>query len=858
MAIVSEILETAKAWRAAGFSILPIGPNKKTTLSSWGRFQNEIPSEAYLDAWFGDNPGLALVCGKVSGNLEMLELEDRAITPETLARINAGMREAGAEEVWDDLQVDHYFQQSPSGGVHFLYRILDNPVPGNTPVARRPSTPQELEQNPGKFKVLAETRGEGGYFIIAPSGGPVHPSGRPWVALAGTPGDVKSLTWDERNAIHAVIYGVLDEMPPAPAWEPKQYETHNSDELRPGDDFNNQARWDDILEPEGWTRFPRPGSRGETLWTRPGKRTSQGASASTGYTNDGDRLYVFSSSTEFETERPYDKFSAYALIHHRGDLAAAASTLRKQGYGSPRVSAPVSNPAPKGWTPVFDGMVVDPASAQKVPNAKAAMTSNLIKVNQEGQDWVSPSVDPSRFEFMVQTDTALAQAFSADFHTSFQVINSKEWMFFDGKVWRADTRSRHMNALARYLDLMLKVAKDIESDELEKFARKVTASTKVSAMSKLIASEPQMGSDYDDFDSQRNYVTVENGVLDLETGKLGDFDPKLMLTRKFGAKFDPQAKAPRWERFMEEVLPDKQMRDYVQRALGYTMTGSADNRAMFVVHGPSGTGKSQFFNAIGQVFGDFGADAAPDTFRRKDAGNGPSTNLHALRGARFAALTELDVNESFDEALLKKVTGHDPVTTRELYQAPQTWVPEFVAWIATNHLPKFSSDDNAIWKRVKPIAFSRVFDDDGAQTERDLGTWMAQNEASGILNWLLEGLAMYCKDGLAEPESLRQGVEDYRLEVDAAAQFISEAADDGIIKVESTKQVGVRQLHMIYSEWCHRNGIRPLGERRFNQRVESLGFVKQKTESMNMWVGIGVGSHGFLGTFDRSSYPSRS
>jgi hypothetical protein len=310
------VLEAARAWVASGHSVTACRTDgTKAASGPWKEQQSTIPTDEMLRNWF-DHPdplALAVVCGSVSGNLELLELEGRAAGE--LPNIKALADDSGLGELLQRL-IAGYFEMSPSGGWHFLYRVT-GPVPGNTKIARNTSG-----------EVLAETRGQGGYVIVAPTPGTAHPSGQPWKLITGGPATVPTITPAEREALHH-LFGSIDRTPQQEhAAVVPLLPTSGAGGLRPGDDFEARTDWADILT--DWTLVTTQGNT--RYWRRPGK-TDPGFSATTGHADDRDRLYVFTTSTMFEAERPYNKFGAYACLHHGGDHSAAASALAKQGYG---------------------------------------------------------------------------------------------------------------------------------------------------------------------------------------------------------------------------------------------------------------------------------------------------------------------------------------------------------------------------------------------------------------------------------------------------------------------------------------------------------------------------------------------
>lgn len=327
------ILQTALALHAAGCAPLPIRPDgSKAPAVPWAAYRTQAPTVDALHDWFGrlDTDGLGIVTGTASGNLEMLEVEGRAA--HLLGEIAEHLAAHDLADIWARINAG-WVEVTPGGGMHWHYRVTGGPARPNTKIARRPATPTELADNPAeKVKVLIETRGEGGFTVLAPSGGRTHRTGAPWTRVAGGPTTIPTITAEQRDALHAVLR-LLDQMPtPEPA-APPTLPGHTTSGTRPGDDYDTRTTWDEILVPRGWTKGRKLGAG--WAWTRPGKDPRDGISATTGTRGDGaDRLYVFSTATEFDVEKPYGKFAAYALLEHGGDYTAAARTLSTAGYGA--------------------------------------------------------------------------------------------------------------------------------------------------------------------------------------------------------------------------------------------------------------------------------------------------------------------------------------------------------------------------------------------------------------------------------------------------------------------------------------------------------------------------------------------
>jgi hypothetical protein len=318
----TDILLTALEFANQGISVVPVATDgtKRPGIASWKQYQETRPTTAELMTWFADAQGVGVICGKVSGNLEMLELEGRAVADKMHLDLKEMAGNAGLGEVWDRIN-NGYVEMTPSGGIHWLYRI-DGEVPGNTKLARKPGDEDKVD-------VLAETRGEGGFVIVAPTNGTCHPSGGAWTMLVGSAKSIPTLTVAERQGLHQ-LFATFDCVPKV------EFVTEElapkGGNLTPGDDYNAKVTWEQVLEPLGWKKV-YTNKAGVTSWRRPGK--SEGISATTNHAGN-DKFFCFSSSTQFEPERSYSKFAIFTLVEHQADFTASARALRSQGYGEAR------------------------------------------------------------------------------------------------------------------------------------------------------------------------------------------------------------------------------------------------------------------------------------------------------------------------------------------------------------------------------------------------------------------------------------------------------------------------------------------------------------------------------------------
>lgn len=316
-----DMLEVARTYYKAGLAVIPPRDDgSKAPIAEWKQYQEERPEPETVMAWYRNGrEGIGCITGAVSGNLELFEFDDYAVY---LAFCEAGMA-TGLDGLIDRISTA-YSEATPNGGVHWYYRCAT--IQGNTKLAQRPKTPEEMKHPKDFIKVLIETRGEGGFSVMAPSYGATHNTGYPYKVLKGKVEDIPTITEAERELLWGLAR-TFNQIAPK-EFTPRERPSPSIDGDRPGDLFAQSVSWRDILEPHGWTPvFQRDRT---THWRRPGKDI--GTSATTGHT-DADTLMVFSSSTEFETApESYSKFAAYAVLNHEGDYQAASKALWQKGY----------------------------------------------------------------------------------------------------------------------------------------------------------------------------------------------------------------------------------------------------------------------------------------------------------------------------------------------------------------------------------------------------------------------------------------------------------------------------------------------------------------------------------------------
>jgi hypothetical protein len=323
------VSDVARAAVRAGICVLPPRQDgsKAPDVTSWREFQRRLPTQRELDHWYGDprRSGIIFVCGRVSGGLELLDFDDRASAWDAYQSL---VDDNGLRDVWDRV-TGGYLERTPGGGYHVLFRS-SNPT-GALKLAQRPKRPEEKQHERDNWQVLIETKGEGGYVVAAPTNGSVHPAGGSYDLLQGGLDAIATITTEERDSLLAVAR-MLDQKP-RPVYGTEAGAVEGKEEAgraKPGDCYNASTSWEELLPHYGWRMWKRQGRT--THWTRPGK--VEGISATTNHQGK-DLLHVFTSSTELDPDRSYDRFAFYATMELGGDFRAAARALGEQGYGAP-------------------------------------------------------------------------------------------------------------------------------------------------------------------------------------------------------------------------------------------------------------------------------------------------------------------------------------------------------------------------------------------------------------------------------------------------------------------------------------------------------------------------------------------
>ena len=413
----------------------------------------------------------------------------------------------------------------------------------------------------------------------------------------------------------------------------------------------------------------------------------------------------------------------------------------------------------------------------------------------------------------------------------------KSWYVWDGRRWARDETDQmskwaKLTVRAMYAEASA-IDDDKERDAFIRFARSSEKRTAIGAMIGLAESEPGVPILADDLDHGPYLLNVENGTIDLRTGELRAHDPHDLITKLTPVDYDADAECPTWISFISHIMGENEaLISFLQLAIGYSLTGATDERALFIMHGGGQNGKSTLIETVMELLGQYATKAAFSTFFAKRQ-EGVRNDVARLHKARFVAASEIEQGRRLAEALVKELTGRDTIVARFLYQDEFDFVPEFKIWLAANHKPEIRGTDKGIWSRIRLIPFDVTIPDD--QQDFDLPDKL-KAELPGILRWALGGCIAWQSEGLGQPSEVAEATSRYRDEMDAVAEFISECC-----VLSPNAEAWASSLYPRYKQWCEGNGDRPMTHKMFGGRLTERGLKrKRSTGGRHRWLGIGL------------------
>jgi putative DNA primase/helicase len=395
------------------------------------------------------------------------------------------------------------------------------------------------------------------------------------------------------------------------------------------------------------------------------------------------------------------------------------------------------------------------------------------------------------------------------------------WLVWDGKRWGEDStgeivrRAKHTTLIIR--EIVKTIQDDDERARLLKRTLVIQGEPRIKAMINLAQSEQGIPVTADKLDSNPWLLNVQNGTIDLKTAELRPHKQENLITKLTDVPYNRNAACPVWEGFIQHIMNnDADLIRFLQKFVGYSLTGNTAEQVMFMLYGNGANGKSTFIATLLSLVGDYGLQTPTETLLNRRE-NAMSNDIARLRGARFVSAVESEHGRKLAEVQVKQLTGGDVITARFLYHEFFQFIPEFKLVLAMNNKPTIEGADHGIWRRIRVIPFTVTIPPE--EQDKNLGEKL-KKELPGILRWAVEGALLWQKEGLQAPESVKAITETYRSEMDVLDDFIKERCDIS----DPTAETPFKELYFSYQDWCIPEDEEPISKKEFAQRLTERGF----------------------------------
>jgi len=438
----------------------------------------------------------------------------------------------------------------------------------------------------------------------------------------------------------------------------------------------------------------------------------------------------------------------------------------------------------------------DQAEAIKPPLAPETRAHPKEGLAPDGQTW---------------DDTGNARRLVKRYGRDHQYAPGVGWHAWDGRRWAPDETGAVVRAAKRVTDDLLELAKTIDDPDVRKrvldFASRSRYRPRLEAAVKLAETEPGAYRLADEFDADDLLLNVANGTIDLRTGELRSHDRGDWLTKIAGAAYNPDARCPGFQAFLELIFDSRpDLITYLQRLVGYTLTGDQGEQCFVLLHGTGENGKSTLVGILLGLLGEYATAADAAIYMQVQRGS-IRNDIARLRGYRLVASTEPPKAARLDTALVKEITGGDRVTARFLYREAFTFTPKFKPWISCNELPDVDEETHAIWRRLRVIPFD-IEISTRVPIQPHYDRRLLADEAAGILTWAVQGCLDWQAHGLGEPQAVTDATSAYR------AGQTQPATIPGLIKDCCTRGPNAftpsDDLYATYQRWANDEGLHPV------------------------------------------------
>lgn len=459
-----------------------------------------------------------------------------------------------------------------------------------------------------------------------------------------------------------------------------------------------------------------------------------------------------------------------------------------------------------------------------------------------GNGKVIQTVDEEKMRAYTFDDMGNAERFVDLFGENVRYCyTEKKWYFYNSMRWSVDNlgvilrmADKCVEAMKAEAKLYLQADEESGGDMAKKFEKHMKSSrSNKSKKAMLNEIEHHLPILPIQMDRYKMALNTPSGIINLKNGDVKAHNPEYYFTKITSVDCAEAADCLRWLAFLDDIFAgDKDLIRYIQKAVGYSLTGSTAEQCAFFLYGTGRNGKSTFIDVIRDVFGDYAANIQPETIMVKSSqSNAINSDIARLKGARLVTSVEPNEGVRLNEGLLKQLTGDDTVTARKLYSEEFEFKPEFKLWMATNHKPIIRGTDTGIWRRIHMIPFNVQIPED--KVDKNL-THKLKAEMTGIFKWCIDGCLMWQREGLQMPAAVLKSVREYRREMDVISAFIEDKCT-----LEGTVQASM--LYAAYASWADSNNEYCMSNTKFSTELAKR-FEKIKGRNYNYFTGISIRS----------------
>jgi putative DNA primase/helicase len=432
----------------------------------------------------------------------------------------------------------------------------------------------------------------------------------------------------------------------------------------------------------------------------------------------------------------------------------------------------------------------------------------------------------------------MAERFLAEHGDALRHVHGIGWHEWDGARWLADEKRIDLSYAVDTVKNALRELEDLsgdERDDLYKDVRKTESASGLEGMVKIASARPPMSVASKELDADAYLFNTPTGTVNLLSGDIADCSRADLITKVAGAGLDDDGDqdhdggAAEWESFLERILPDEDVRAFVQRFFGYAMLGKVTEHVMPIFTGTGANGKGTLRDALMAAFGDYAIEVDPAILMESKHERHGAFKMR-LRGARLVFCSETEKGKRFAESTMKRLTGGDPIEANLMHKNPITFDPSHALVMLTNHLPAVSGDDPAVWRRILVVPFDVVIPEE----ERDGGLPdRLRKAAPAVLTWAYEGWLEYQEQGLNPPEVVRVKTQEYQARSDVLARFLEERT---IANPHTT--IKARDLFSAWTSWCHASGEQASSEVQFAESMAQRGYEKKTRNGSRHYLGL--------------------